>query len=150
MRGDTMIIVRNLLAFLIGLVVGSGVNLGLLTVGHRVIKPPEGADTSTLESLANSMHLFGPEQFLFPFLAHSLGTLAGATLGHVVAKGQRQLVAFAIGAAFLLGGIGNAYMLPAPAWFNIVDLVFAYVPMAWLACFIGKQLVHVAASAAKA
>ncbi|MGB5739447.1 MAG: hypothetical protein WBM54_08860, partial [Woeseia sp.] len=84
-----MLIARNLLAFLLGLVVGSGVNMGLIVTGHSVIPLPAGADASTTESLADSMHLFGPEQFLFPFLAHALGTFAGALLAFMIA-GSRQ------------------------------------------------------------
>jgi hypothetical protein len=35
-----------------------------------------------------------------------------------------------------LGGAINAYMLPAPTWFLILDLAGAYFPMAYL----GKKL----------
>ncbi|MBT8086133.1 MAG: hypothetical protein HKN35_13425 [Woeseia sp.] len=136
-----MTVARNILAFLLGLVVGSGVNMSLLMIGHRVIRVPAGVDTSTMEGLASSMHLFGPEQFLFPFLAHALGTLAGALLGYVIAGSRRRWLAYAVGTAFLFGGIANVIMLPAPAWFNAVDLLLAYVPMAWLACVLGSRLV---------
>jgi hypothetical protein len=37
-----------------------------------------------------------------------------------------------IGAFFLAGGIVNAFMLPAPVWFIVVDLAGAYIPMAWI------------------
>ncbi|MDR9397724.1 hypothetical protein [Salibacter sp.] len=43
-----------------------------------------------------------------------------------------------IGVFFLIGGIMNVYMLPSPMWFSIVDLVFAYIPMAVLGYRIGK------------
>jgi hypothetical protein len=33
---------------------------------------------------------------------------------------------------FLLGGIANVAMLPAPLWFSALDLLLAYLPMAWL------------------
>ncbi|MGB5246046.1 MAG: hypothetical protein WBN34_05800 [Woeseia sp.] len=135
-----MLIARNLLAFLLGLVVGSGVNMGLIVTGHSVIPLPAGADASTTESLADSMHLFGPEQFLFPFLAHALGTFAGALLAFMIAGSRQQAIAYAIGAAFLIGGTMSVFMLPAPMWFNVLDLLLAYIPMAWLACRIGNQL----------
>ena len=32
----------------------------------------------------------------------------------------------------MMRGITNVMMLPAPMWFNVVDLVFAYIPAAWL------------------
>ena len=37
-----------------------------------------------------------------------------------------------LGAFFLLGGIVNVFMLPSPAWFTVLDLVGAYIPMGWL------------------
>lgn len=29
-------------------------------------------------------------------------------------------------------GAGVTFMLPAPLWFHAVDLILAYLPMAWL------------------
>lgn len=40
--------------------------------------------------------------------------------------------AIGVGIFFLLGGIANVYLLPSPTWFAIVDLVVAYIPMAYL------------------
>jgi hypothetical protein len=40
--------------------------------------------------------------------------------------------ALAIGIFFLIGDIAAVFMLPAPLWYNIVDLLFAYIPMAFL------------------
>ena len=37
-----------------------------------------------------------------------------------------------LGIFHLLGGIAAAVMIPAPLWFIVVDLVLAYIPMAWL------------------
>jgi hypothetical protein len=42
-----------------------------------------------------------------------------------------------VGGLFLLGGIANVFLLPAPAWFCAVDLLLAYLPAAWL----GQSLV---------
>lgn len=134
-----MVLARNILAFLLGLVVGSIINMGLILLGHHVVPLPAGADVATMESLAASMHLFGPEHFVFPFLAHALGTLAGALLAFIIAASHRAIVALAIGGAFLAGGITNVLNLPAPAWFNALDLVFAYLPMAWLAIVVGRR-----------
>ncbi len=37
-----------------------------------------------------------------------------------------------VGACFLIGGIVAVAMLSSPVWFTVVDLVLAYLPMAWL------------------
>lgn len=49
-----------------------------------------------------------------------------------LAASRKMVLALMIGFVFLLGGVTNVLMLPAPLWFNIVDLVGAYLPMAWL------------------
>ena len=125
-------IVKNVLAVVLGFAVGSAVNMGLILLGHQVIPPPPGADISTMEGLANSIHLFEPKHFLFPFLAHAIGTLAGAVAAAAIAASHKRRFAMAIGLVFLAAGVTNVFMLPGPAWFNTVDLVFAYVPMGWL------------------
>lgn len=71
---------RNVLALIVGLVIGSIVNMGLITVSGHTIPPPAGADVTTSEGLKAAMHLFEPKHFVFPFLAHALGTLAGAAV----------------------------------------------------------------------
>ena len=123
---------RKILAVVAGLVAGSLVNMAVLGIGGQVIAPPAGSDTSTTEGLAASMHLFGARHFVFPFLAHLVGTLAGAWLGTRLYPGRRALPAVLVGAFFLAGGIAASVMLPAPAWFIAADLVLAYLPGAWI------------------
>ena len=41
---------------------------------------------------------------------------------------------------FLAGGIAASFMIPAPAWFIALDLLLAYIPMAWLAVQIGARM----------
>lgn len=78
------------------------------------------------------MHLFEPRHFLFPFLAHAIGTLAGAVVAGLIAASYKMKFALGIGVFFLIGGIANVFMLPAPAWFVVADLALAYIPMGWL------------------
>ena len=124
--------IRNVLAVIAGLVIGSAVNMGLITISGSIIPPPDGADVTTMEGLKAAMHLFEPKHFIFPFLAHALGTGVGAYVAALIAASHKMKMAFIIGFAFLLGGIANVFMLPAPMWYNIVDLTGAYIPMAWL------------------
>lgn len=67
-----------------------------------------------------------------PFLAHALGTFVGAFLAAKIAF-HKLFAGIFIGAFFLIGGIANSFMLPAPTWFVVVDVVFAYLPVAFLA-----------------
>jgi hypothetical protein len=75
-----------------------------------------------------------------PFLAHAVGTLAGALVAYLVAATYKAPLAYLIGALFLCGGVAASFMIPAPAWFIALDLVVAYLPMAWLAIQLGARL----------
>jgi hypothetical protein len=125
-------VLRNILAVLTGIVIGSIVNMGIITVSSSIIPPPHGADVTTMEGLKASIHIFEPKHFLMPFLAHAIGTLAGAFLAALIGTKQKMRCALIVGVFFLIGGIANIFMLPSPLWFNIVDLVGAYLPMAYL------------------
>lgn len=111
--------------------------MALVMLGSAVVPAPAGMDVTDAESVAASAHLFQPRHFLFPFLAHAIGTLAGATVAYVMAGSYRKAVAWAVGAVFFAGGIAAARMIPAPAWFIAVDLLLAYFPMAFVATKLG-------------
>lgn len=123
---------RNVLAVVAGVIVGGVVNTGLITVGPLIVTPPAGVDMTTAEGLRAGMALLEPRHFVMPLLAHALGTLAAALVAARVAATYRRGLALLIGVVFLAGGIAAATMIPAPAWFIALDLVAAYIPMAWL------------------
>lgn len=133
-------LLRNALALLAGFFLGGAVNMGLVLAGSRIVPPPPGVNPADPASLAASIHLLGPQHFLFPFLAHALGTFAGALIAHLLAGSYRRTFAFIIGGLTLAGGIAASFMIPAPAWFITLDLVVAYLPMAWLATRAGRAL----------
>lgn len=124
-------IVRNVVAVIAGLLVGSFVNVSLIMAGSQIIPPPEGVDVTNMESIKAAMHLFEPKHFLFPFLAHALGTFVGALAASLLAATQRMKLALAAGAFFLLGGVINVFLLSGPIWFAALDLIGAYIPMGW-------------------
>lgn len=125
-------ILRNTLAILFGLAIGSSVNMALITLSPSLIPPPAGVDISNAESLAKSMPLFEARHFLMPFLAHALGTLFGALIAYWIAASYKTQMAYVIGVFFLCGGVAASFMIPAPTWFIALDLLVAYIPMAWL------------------
>jgi len=125
-------IFRNILAVITGIIFGSAVNMGIIMISGSIIPPPEGADITTMEGLKESMHLFQAKHFIFPFLAHAIGTLVGAFLAALIAANNKIYFAMGIGVFFLIGGIANVFMLPSPTWFTVLDLAGAYIPMAWL------------------
>lgn len=130
---------RNLLALVLGFVVGSAVNMALVLLAPMLIAPPAGVDTSTAEGLRQGIHLFEPQHFLLPFLAHALGTFAGALVAYLLAASHKKGFALAVGALFFCGGLAASTMIPAPVWFMAADLLLAYLPMAWLAILLGQR-----------
>jgi hypothetical protein len=125
-------IVKNILAIIAGLIIGSVVNMGIIMISGSVIQPPDGADVTTMDGLKASIHLFEPKHFLFPFLAHAIGTLFGSLVSALIAVNNKMIFAIIIGVFFLMGGIINSFLLPAPKWFIFMDLMLAYIPMAWI------------------
>lgn len=132
-------LLRNILALVIGIVLGSAVNMALITLSPSIIVPPPGVNVRDATSLAASMHLFEARHFAMPFLAHAMGTLVGALAACLIAATYKRQLAYAIGAVFLAGGIAASFMIPAPKWFIALDLLLAYIPMAWLAIQIGLR-----------
>jgi len=125
-------ILRNILAVIAGLVIGSMVNMAIIMVSNNVIPLPQGADNSSAETLKATIHLFEPKHFIFPFLAHAIGTFVGAYVCARIAT-HKMVLAMFIGLFFLAGGIYMVVILPSPIWFTLVDLIGAYLPVAYFA-----------------
>lgn len=125
-------ILRNILAVIAGWVVGSIVNMILVIVGGMLVPPPAGVNPMDPESIRASAHLFEAKHFVFPFLAHASGALAGALVASLIGVSKRVILALIIGVLNLVGGVAAALMIPAPAWFIAADLLIAYIPMAML------------------
>jgi hypothetical protein len=138
-------ILRNILAVIVGLVVGMFVNMSLVNMGYNVTPIP-GFDPNDPEDMANLATVYKNLDFkfyVFPFLAHAIGTLAGALVAGLIAATHKMKFAIAIGCFFLIGGIMINYMIAGPIWFIAADLILAYIPMGWLggkiAVKFGKQ-----------
>jgi hypothetical protein len=125
-------VLKNMLAVLAGLIVGSLVNMGIVILSGSIIPPPEGGDVTTMEGLKATMHLFEPKHFIMPFLAHALGTLVGAFVAAKMAASRNFFMALIVGAFFFIGGAISVSSLGGPMWFNALDLIVAYFPMAYL------------------
>jgi hypothetical protein len=133
-------LLRIILAVIVGLVIGGFVNMALVTLSPSLIPPPAGVDVNDAESLAKGIQLFEPRHFIMPFVAHALGTLVGALVAYLIAATYKLQIAYVIGAVFLCGGVAASFMIPAPAWFIALDLLAAYLPMAWLGIQMGRRI----------
>ena len=118
-------IIKNILALIGGGLVGMVVNMGLIITGNQLIPLSENMNPM------NAMN-WEIKYFIFPFLAHAIGTLSGAFIASKFSASYHMLFAICIGIFFLSGGISMVFILPAPVWFVVVDLFLAYIPMSWL------------------
>lgn len=124
--------VKLVLAVIAGVLIGGIVNMGIIMLGPSVLEFPEGLDFGDPNSFAANVHLFTNANYLWAFLAHALGTLVGAFVTAKIASVSKLKYALFIGAVFLIGGIKMAMDISAPGWFVALDLLVAYIPMAWL------------------
>jgi len=122
-------IVRNILAVIAGLFVGSIVNMGLILASGYIVPYPEGYDFNRFEE---TFHLLESKHMIMPWFAHAMGTLAGAFVATKIAAYRHLAMAMLIGIFFLLGGWRMMTLVPQPTWFSIIDLGLAYIPMAML------------------
>ena len=103
---------KHVFSVLLGLIVGGMVNYGLIILTNSFV--PEGVDSSDIESIKNNIHRYTPLHFLFPFLAHAIGTLAGAFVAQRLAKSTPAIPAYIVGGIFFLGGVSMVLQLPSP------------------------------------
>lgn len=132
-------ILKNILAVIAGCLLGGMVNIGLIELGHKLMPVP-GLDVNDMESYAAIFPTLDVKYYLFPFLAHALGTLIGAIVAARLAANNKMKMGLIVGFFFLLGGIAASYMIPAPTWFIVADLVLAYIPMGWLGGKLGASM----------
>lgn len=131
--------IKNFLGVVCGMLVGSIANMSIIVIGSLLVPPQIGAyDNSTTEGLNAMMLSMRPIDFLFPFLAHALGTFIGAIIAGLIAV-RTLRASMLIGAFFMAGGIYMVVKVNAPMWFEICDLLLAYLPTAWLAAKIIRK-----------
>lgn len=131
--------IKNILAIILGWIGGSIVNMALIQVGYSIYPIPN-IDVNNMNALSEVMPTLDINYFIFPFLAHALGTFVGAVIAYSIATNNKMKFAFIIGIFFLLGGIMINFMITGPLWFTIADLLLAYIPMAWLGGKLAERL----------
>lgn len=122
--------IRNVLALVVGFFAGNIINYHLFHYGFTVF--PIDVDINDMEALAQVFPTLSLKHYLFPFLAHALGTFIGALLVALIASSHRMKLALGVGILFLIVGIIAAIIIPTPFWYKLVDLSLGYLPMAWL------------------
>lgn len=128
-----MKILRNSIVVILGLIIGSIINMKIIVYGSSVVRYPSGVDPTNAESLKAGIHLLGFKHFMIPFAAHAIGSLIGAFIAARFSASKHFTLALIVGGFFLIGGISMVFILPnVPLWFCLLDIIMAYIPMAYL------------------
>ena len=125
-------LIRNILAVIAGLFIGGIVNSSIITLGPNLIAPPAGVDPNDIATMTAHADQYGIKHFIIPFLAHGLGTVVGAFIAAKLAISHHKPLTYVIAGFFMLGGALMAFMLPELWKYSIIDLLFAYFPMAFV------------------
>ena len=128
-----MKILINIIAVILGVLIGGIVNMLIINYGPTVIPNPEGFLNANMDEMLQTIHLLEPKHYLIPWLAHAIGTFVGAVIAFKIAKTKQFYMAITVSVFFFIGGLIMIVSIPSPIWFTMVDLGFAYIPMAWLA-----------------
>jgi hypothetical protein len=131
-----MLVLKNVLFVIVGVVLGSAVNMALVVAGSAFVPAPPGVDMSDTESIANSIDLFEAKHFVFPFIAHAFGTLIGALTAGYLGRRDRAVLVWSVTVLFFAGGVATIFMISAPVAYIVTDLALAYAPMALLALWV--------------
>ena len=126
------LLLKNIGILVVGIIIGMIVNMGLIIIGGTFFPVPENFEPM------NAMN-WDLKYFLFPFLAHSIGTLSGAFISSKLSKNYHIIIPIIVGLYFLSGGIYMVTILPAPIWFICLDLIVCYIPMALLGWSLNKK-----------
>ena len=124
-------ILKNIGILILGIIIGMIVNMGLIIIGGIIFPLSESFEPM------NAIN-WDFKYFIFPFFAHSIGTLSGAFIVSKLSKGYHIIIPLTVGLFFLWGGIYMVMILPAPIWFISLDLILCYIPMALLGWKISK------------
>ena len=128
-------ILKNIGILILGIIIGMIVNMGLIIIGGIIFPLSESFDPM------NAIN-WDFKYFIFPFLAHSIGTLSGAFIASKLSRNYHIIIPLIVGLYFLSGGIYMVTILPAPIWFISLDLILCYIPMALLGWKFKKIIIN--------
>lgn len=136
-----MKIVRNIIGVIAGVLIGSYVNMYIVELGPQFFPLPSKVNITTEEGLKTGMAFMQPEHFIAPFLAHAVGTLIATFIAALIAVSRRKNITRVIALLYLAGGAYMVAILPSPMWFNLLDLIVAYVPMGMLGYLLATKII---------
>jgi len=110
-------VLRNFAALLVGMLVGSLLNMGVVMVNLSLLFPvPEGFDFNDVQQMAAYTQTLPALAFVVTIVAHSLQAFVGGWVAARLGASRPLVLAGAIGAITVAASIYNLAWLPAPDW----------------------------------
>ena len=123
---------RNIIAVLVGLVVGSTVNMALIMLNAEMLFPmPPGTDMADPVQMNAYVATLPTAAFFVVMLAHLGQSFVGGWVAARIGASRPMVLAMIIGVLSLAGGVMSMMSIRGPAWFAI-ELPL-YLVVAWLA-----------------
>ena len=128
------LIIRNIIAVLVGWVVGSMANMAIFKLNETIYPMPEGVDFSDTEGFAAYVSTLPLIALLLVLTAHLGQSFFGSWVAAAISKKQPMIVAMIVGVLSLIGGIVMFVRIPHPTWM-LIEMPL-YLVVAWLAALI--------------
>ena len=123
-------LLRNGLATVAGLAVGSAVNMGLITLNTSVLFPmPPGVSFEDTKAFGEYIASLPPLAYAVVFAAHYGQAVVGGLVAAQLSTSPRagEVSCYIIGGLTMLGSIMNTMALPVPAWTWLEIPVFPFL-----------------------
>ncbi|MCY4638276.1 MAG: hypothetical protein OXG04_27905 [Acidobacteria bacterium] len=101
---------------IVGLVVGTIVNLALVQLNTVLFPLPEGVDVTDRARMQDAIRDLPAAAWILVFAAHLGQSFVGAWVAARLGISHQMTLAMIVGVVSLGAGIANAMMLAAPAW----------------------------------
>lgn len=129
------IIMKNILATIVGLIVASlSVYVFESLIGHNLFPLPEGANPMDMEWIKNNMDKIPIGSKVFVVIAHFVGIVIGMFVAAKISK-TSMIPSYIVGIFMLLATLFNIIMLPKELWFTLSDGILTIIGFV-----IGKSL----------
>lgn len=129
---------RNVLAVVLGMVVGMAANMAIIELNNRYLFPaPEGLDMADFEQVRAHVATLPVAAVLVVMAAHLSQALFGGAVAARLARSSPITMAMWVGVLSMIGGIAAFAMIGGPTWM-LVELPL-YLVVAFVAGFFAAR-----------
>jgi len=107
------------------------ITFSIISLGHLIVPTPDGIDTNDFESIKSNFHLFELKHFVFPLVAHIVGTFVASFLVSYLAMTHKLWFALGIGVLFMLVSLSLSIRIDYFNWIGIVEIA-QYIPVSFM------------------